>query len=130
MPDFPAAPEPPNNDIPIIVALAQFDFVDDLDAEEPAPRNPPPRGGPRQRNPFPRNPPAPGAALAVRNHERGRDGGGARQRGGENRQQLEQRQREQAELQRFLAMAQRDEEEGWDSDDLGDDDDDFVIPRR
>lgn len=35
--------------------------------------------------------------------------------------------REQAELQRFLEMARRDEEDGWDSDELGDDDGRFEI---
>jgi E3 ubiquitin-protein ligase RNF14 len=35
--------------------------------------------------------------------------------------------REQAELQRFVELALRDEEDAWDSDELGDDDEGFVI---
>lgn len=107
--------------------MAQLDFNDEVeDIGRNAQRQ---RGPRRQRNPFPRNPPAGGVAQAVRNHERGRGGRRRGQAGNvENRQDLEQRQ--QAELQRFLAMAERDEEEGWDSDELGDDDEDFVIPRR
>lgn len=110
--------------------MAQLDFGDESsDDDRNAARNIPHRGAARRRNPYPRNPPARGAAQAVRNHERARGGGRRRQQaGGVNQQDLEQRQ--QAEIQRFLAMAQRDEEEGWDSDELGNDDDDFVIPRR
>jgi E3 ubiquitin-protein ligase RNF14 len=35
--------------------------------------------------------------------------------------------RRQAELRRFLELAQRDEEDGWDSDDLDEDDERFEI---
>ncbi|KAK4506083.1 hypothetical protein PRZ48_004048 [Zasmidium cellare] len=128
---FPAAPAAaPRNDNPIMVAMAQFDWLAVLnEEEEEPPRNARERVARRHRDRLARNPPGRGAAQAVRNHERGR-GGGRRggQAGGGNRQELEQRQ--QAELQRFLAMAARDEEEGWDSDELGNDDEDFVIPRR
>ncbi|KAF2161090.1 hypothetical protein M409DRAFT_28421 [Zasmidium cellare ATCC 36951] len=127
---FPDVPEPPHNDMPIMVAMAQFDWLDLTDEEDEPPRNARQRGARRQRNAFPQNAPARGGAQAVRNHERGRGGGRGRggQAGGGNRQDLEQRR--QAELQRFLALAERDEEEGWDSDELGNDDEDFIIPRR
>ena len=87
--------------------------------------------GRRQRNPFP-NVPARGAANAVRNHERNRGGGGGGGGGGNNRRVmrrpvLNDEERQQQEIQRFLDMAQRDEEDGWDSDELGDDDEGFVI---
>ena len=39
----------------------------------------------------------------------------------------EEEDRQLQELQRFLELAQRDEEDGWDSDELGDDDEGFVI---
>lgn len=126
---FPAVPDPPRNDIPIVVAMARLEFGDEAEDEGEPPRNAQQRDVRRRRNPFPRNPPAGGAAQAVRNYERGRGGRRHGQAGDDgNRQDLEQRQ--QAELQRFLAMAERDEEQDWDSDELGDDDDDFVIPRR
>ncbi|KAF7194103.1 E3 ubiquitin-protein ligase itt1 [Pseudocercospora fuligena] len=88
----------------------------------------PRRGGRRQRNPFPARPPANGVAAAVRNHERA----GRRQRGpaanaGDGRHDMNDRQQE--ELQRFLELARNDEEDGWDSDDLGDDEE-FVIRDR
>lgn len=83
----------------------------------------------RQRNPFPAHPPANGGANAVRNHERNRAGGNARARGGRavRRPALNDEERQQAELQRFLELAQRDEEDGWNSDELGDDDENFII---
>ena len=70
--------------------------------------------------------------AAVRAHERG--GGGIRGRpAGFNAQvgrhaenALQEHAREEAELQRFVELALRDEEDGWDSDELGDDEE-FVI---
>ncbi|EME47732.1 hypothetical protein DOTSEDRAFT_69617 [Dothistroma septosporum NZE10] len=129
----PAAPEPPANRVPLIVAMAQMQFEEGAgngEAAAAAPR----RAARRPRNPFPANPRAAGAAPAVRNHERG-----ARRRppaanagpgrGAGVREDADQ-QRQQAELQRFLVLAQNDEEDGWNSDELGDDDEDFIIPRR
>ena len=84
----------------------------------------------QRRNPFPARPPAAAAANAVRDHERNRRGGAPAavpQVGGRERPALVVDDREQAELQRFIAMARRDEEDAWDSDDLGDDDEGFVI---
>ena len=81
-------------------------------------------GGRRQRNAFPARPPAEGAANAVRGHERNRAAGNA---GVQARPALVVEDREQAELQRFVELALRDEEDAWDSDDLGDDDEGFVI---
>ncbi|CAK1361270.1 E3 ubiquitin-protein ligase itt1 [Cercospora beticola] len=134
--------------VPIIVQMAQLginieDDDDDFDpaqfaaAPPPAPA-PPQRGGRRQRNHFPRAP-ANGAAQAVRNHERQRGGGAGRnrqrQRGnppavnvGDQHHELDDRQQE--ELQRFLELARQDMEDGWDSDELGEDDHDFVIRAR
>jgi E3 ubiquitin-protein ligase RNF14 len=91
-----------------------------VDAVQPGGRN----GGRRQRNPFPAHPPAQGAANAVRGHERNRGAGNA---GVQARPGLVVEDREQAELQRFVELALRDEEDAWDSDDLGDDDEGFVI---
>ena len=81
-------------------------------------------GGRRQRNPFPAHPPAQGAANAVRGHERDRRAGNG---GAQARPEIVVEDREQAELQRFVELALRDEEDAWDSDDLGDDDEGFVI---
>ena len=94
----------------------------------PAPGAEPRNGARRPRNPFPAHAPARGAAHAVRNHERnqrGRDDNGARQI--QARPALAVDDREQAELERFVELALRDEEDAWDSDDLGDDDELFVI---
>ena len=129
-----AVQQPPDQDIPLVIAMAQIDLDDHFVDEAEPPRAAaaaPQRGGRRQRNPFPRAP-AQGAAQAVRNHERARGRGGRRRppaaRVGDGRADLEDR--DQAELQRFLEMAQRDEEDGWDSDELGGDDERFVIRDR
>ena len=66
-------------------------------------------------------------SAAVRRHERvgqgaGNNGRARRPPGPQNEDE-----RRQAELQRFLAMAERDEEDGWDSDELDDDDGRFEI---
>ncbi|CAK4029993.1 E3 ubiquitin- ligase itt1 [Lecanosticta acicola] len=130
--DEPAAElQAPWNDVPLIVAVAQLDFNDIPDDErEPHRAAVPRRGGRRARNPLPRAPAA-GAAQVVRNHERAGGRGGWRPppaaRAGDGRADLEDR--EQAELQRFLEMARRDEEDDWDSDELGDDEP-FIIPDR
>lgn len=130
----PAAPQPPARGIPLAVAMAQIALNDagdleDNDEEEAEPvraQEQRPRGGRRQRNPFPARPPANGAARAVRQHERqARRRQGQAVPPGNDRNDLDDRQQE--ELQRFLAMAQNDEEEGWDSDELGDDDHAFII---
>ena len=121
----PAAPGV--QDAPLFVAMAQIQLN-----EEPEPRAQPRpgRGGRRQQNPHVRGPPAHGAAQAVRNHERNRGrgrGGGhepIRRRPAANNDEEE---RQQQELQRFLAMAQNDEEDGWDSDGLDEDDGRFEI---
>ncbi|USW53025.1 Putative IBR domain, E3 ubiquitin ligase RBR family, TRIAD supradomain-containing protein [Septoria linicola] len=145
-PAMPVMP-PHVEQVPIIVQLAQLgievdiDDLEDLDIDPdqmahvpvPAPA-PPQRGGRRQRNPFPRAP-ANGAAQAVRNHERRRGPGRNRQRQqgpavnvGDQHHELDDQQQEQ--LQRFLEMARNDQEDGWDSDELGDDDQEFVIRAR
>lgn len=154
-----AGPQPAEQDIPIIIEMEQVDLEDDDDdhvfnliRNQAAPAPPPPqrggRGGRRQRaaNPFPPNPRANGAAQAVRNHERLRGGvrgrgaanaGRGRGRGGgappavrmgDGRHDLDDRQQE--ELQRFLEMARNDQEDAWDSDELGDEDEHFVIRER
>ncbi|KAI7162467.1 RWD-domain-containing protein [Hortaea werneckii] len=116
---------------PLAVRMAEVHL--DVDAGQRAAQQRPPRG--RRQNPFAARPPADGRAQAIRNHERvagqrgnrGARGGG---RGGRRPAAVtdEQRdEREQAELQRFLEMARRDEEDGWDSDELGDDDGRFEI---
>lgn len=70
-------------------------------------------GGRRQRNPFPAHPPAAGAANAVRGHEGNRRAGNGIVR---VRQGSVEEGRGQAELQRFVELALRDEEDAWDSD--------------
>lgn len=116
----------PRQQPPVVVGMAQIQVNGD---PEPRAQQRAPRGGRRQQNPFPARPPAGGQAAAVRNHERARangngGGGGARRRPAA---QMNEDERQQAELQRFLELAQRDEEDGWDSDELGDDDGRFVI---
>ena len=131
---MPAAQDPPGNQVPLIVAMAQMQFEEGAPGGEQAPAAANQRPA-RRRNPFPANPRAGGAAQAVRNHERGARrrppavANAAAGRGGPGRHDPEE-QRQQAELQRFLALAQQDQEDGWDSDELGEDDDDFIIPRR
>ena len=66
--------------------------------------------------------PPPPAENAVRDQERNRRGGNAARRPNVNDDE-----RQQVELQRFLELAQRDEEDGWDSDELGEDDHGFLI---
>ncbi|KAM0710715.1 hypothetical protein Q7P35_001453 [Cladosporium inversicolor] len=91
----------------------------------------PNRGRGRGRgNPF-RPPAANGQGAAVRAHERGGRGrgranlaNGAVRRNAPAPQQ--EHDREEAELQRFVELALRDEEDGWDSDELGDEEG-FVI---
>ncbi|KAK3690826.1 hypothetical protein LTR37_018954 [Vermiconidia calcicola] len=107
------------NEARMVVAMAQVQLDDE--------RLPFRGNGRRQRNPFPAQPPAHGAANAVRNYERNRGGRNGRNGGDERRAAANHDERQQAELQRFLEMAQRDEEDGWDSDELGDDDQRFQI---
>lgn len=76
----------------------------------------------RPRNPF-HAPRAQGAAPAVRAHERA--GRQVRRRTPPDAEE----QRHEEELRRFLELAQRDEEDGWDSDELGDEAG-FVIQQR
>ncbi|KAF1827484.1 RWD-domain-containing protein [Dissoconium aciculare CBS 342.82] len=115
---FPNAPDPPHIEVPLQVAMAQVQLVREL---PPGVEVNARRGPRRARNPFPAMPNGNGAAQRVREHERG-----ARRRPAVARpDELENRQ--QAELQRFLEMAQRDEEDGWDSDELGDNDEGFMI---
>lgn len=121
---------------PVVVQqFMQLDVQDNEDAEAQLPAQ---RQAQRRRrqayNPFGNRPPPLGynaRAEAVRNHERN---GGARGRGPVNanpRRRLlhqnvvaghydEEEERRRQELQRFLDLAQRDEEDGWDSDELGD----------
>lgn len=107
---------------PIVVNMARLDLGDAPLAQQ-AGRAPQAR---RPRNPFPA-PRAQGAAPAVRAHERGgpRGGGPVRRRTPPDAEE----QRHEEELRRFLELAQRDEEDGWDSDVLGDEDG-FVIQQR
>ncbi|KAK3049580.1 hypothetical protein LTR09_009248 [Extremus antarcticus] len=103
----------------VFARMARIELGGNAMAEAPQARQ---AGNARQRNPFPAQPRAAGAAMAVRNHER--------QQGGQHlpaRPALNNDERRQAELQRFLDMAERDEEEGWDSDEFPDDEDDFRI---
>jgi E3 ubiquitin-protein ligase RNF14 len=135
VPLFPAAPEPPQQQVPLVVAMGQLQMDEVIDPPIVAQR-----GGRRQRMPHPGPPAGRGAAQAVRNHERGRGRGrgGRGAGGGRGRPQLAQpagngqdiQDWEQRELARFLEMARDDEEDGWDSDELGDDDERFVIPPR
>lgn len=95
------------------------------------------RGGRRARNPYPRAPAnaGRGAAQAVRAHERRQP----RPAQGRNRpravgvdanaeQQDDVRDRQQQEeLERFIELARRDQEDDWDSDGLADDDGEFEI---
>ena len=73
------------------------------------------------------------AENAIRHHERNRRGGDGDGRPGagagavRRRPEINDDERQQAELLRFLEMAQRDEEDDWDSDELGDDDEGFLI---
>ena len=110
---------------PLVVAMAQIQLGDQAFMAQPVQR----RDNRQQRNPFPAQVPGPGAANAVRQHERHRGGGaGGVGRGGVRRRpELNDEEHQQQELQRFLELAQRDEEDGWDSDELGDDDEGFVI---
>ncbi|KAK5122843.1 hypothetical protein LTR85_003758 [Meristemomyces frigidus] len=117
-----------------IVHMAQIHLDDE---PEPRAQQRAVRGGRRQRNPFAARPPGHQAqAQEVREHERA----AARQarvaanqapavRNGDGRVVRrpaavvhDEDERQQAELQRFLEMAQRDEEDGWDSDGLDEDD--------
>ena len=113
----------------IVVAMGEI-HLDEPPAPEQNVAAARPPGGRRRRNPNPARPPAVGVAQAVRRHERQNVGGGharmARRRPDEAVLQNEE-ERQQAELQRFLEMAQRDEEDGWDSDELDGDDGRFVI---
>lgn len=107
--------------IPLAAAARVEAHVNDGPANAPQQR----QGGGnrrRQQNPFPANPRADGVANAVRNHERN-----VPARNVAPRPALNEDERHQAELQRFLNMAERDEEDGWDSDELGEDDDGFRI---
>lgn len=127
--DMPAGPAIYPNGVPIADGLQLLHFNDeDWPVPGPDPNNA--NGVRRQRNPFPAHPPGRGAANAVRNHERNRgrgNAGVARGRGAQARPAVQMEDRQQAEIQRFVEMAQRDEEDGWDSDDLGDDDEGYVI---
>lgn len=82
---------------------------------------------------FPALPPAEAAAQAVRHHERHHGGRGNPQINGNANGRMRRRpaaneeERQQQELQRFLELAERDEEEGWDSDELGEEDEGWVI---
>lgn len=131
--NLPAAPEPPNHQPPVVVAMAHLQMQDEGNGDLAPPLEVPRRNGRRPRNPFPAHPPGRGAAQAVRHHERVRAGGGWRRPLGPVLNvadgQGDLQDREQADLQRFLELARNDEEDGWDSDELGDDDD-FVIPNR
>ena len=129
--DVPGAPFAANGP-PLVVAMAQVQLNGEDEAGQPVQQRPNGRGGRRQRNPFPAHPPGHGVANAVRNHERNRGAANGRApRGGDfaggRRAAVNDDERAQAELQRFLEMAQRDEEDGWDSDELGDDDENFII---
>ena len=109
---------------PVEVRLAEVRLEDEPRAQlRPAQRG-------RRGHPFAARPPAEGAARAVRAHERGartqpgqRTAGngrrGARRPAANDEEEQVRDARQQAELQRFLEMARRDEEEGWDSDELG-----------
>nr|POE53415.1 e3 ubiquitin-protein ligase itt1 [Quercus suber] len=112
-----------------------LDLDDDDDDDGGAEAHLPAQRQPQRRrrhpfNPFGNRPPPPDHAAraeAVRLHERngrGRGRGAGAQRGGAvmpHPRGREEEQRQQLEFQRFLDMAQRDEEDGWDSDGLGDD---------
>ncbi|KAK4550722.1 hypothetical protein LTR36_000301 [Oleoguttula mirabilis] len=120
------------HDAPFVVHMAQIR----LDEEpEPLAQHRAARGARRQRNPFQAHPPAQGhqaQAQAVRNHERaaarqGRLAGHGRVARRPATVANDEDERQQAELQRFLEMAQRDEEDGWDSDGLDEDDGVFEI---
>ncbi|KAK1050664.1 hypothetical protein LTR33_014664, partial [Friedmanniomyces endolithicus] len=110
---------------PIVVAMAQIH----LDGQQPQQEQPRAAQQRRRRNPFPARPPAGGVAQAVRRHERPNGAGnGARVRRRPAQAAVQDEdERQQAELQRFLQLAERDEEDGWDSDELDDDDGRFVI---
>lgn len=122
--------------LPLLAAMADLDIEDpdplDDNEDDAAPR-PVQRGAQRRRNPIPAHPPGVGGAPAVRNHERaqGRGVRVPRQRGPAPHMDDVQNglnEHEQAEIQQFLRLAQRDEEDGWDSDEL--DDERFIIPHR
>ena len=108
-------------------AMANVNMLFGHDEDAPRAQQRPNRAARRQANPFPARAPAAGQANVVRNHERDRGGGNARAARNGRRPVLDDEERQQAELQRFLEMAQRDEEDGWDSDELGEDDEGFVI---
>lgn len=120
--DRPRPPVEPD-EVPIEVIMAHIH----LNGGEPDVGDPQPNNG--QRRPRVRLPPrAQGAANAVRNRERNRAGGNVQAQPGARRQRpLNDNERHQQEIQRFVQMAQQDEEDGWNSDDLGDDDEGFVI---
>lgn len=123
------AAEPPRppiepDEVPIEVIMAHIQ----LNGEERHGAEPQANHG--QRRPRVRLPPrVQGAANAVRNHERNRAGDNvqAAQPGARRQRPLNDDERHQQEIQRFVQMAQQDEEDGWNSDDLGDDDEGFVI---
>ena len=116
------------NGPPVVEIVGRAQLDGGAPAFAPVAAAEPRNGAIRPRNPFPAHAPAQGVANAVRNHERnrrGQGGNGARQV--QARTALAVEDREQAELERFVELALRDEEDDWDSDDLGDDDERFVI---
>ena len=123
----PMAPEPPVQQPMIEVMMAQVH----LDAQVERQAQQRPRGGRRGQNPFHGRAQANGAAAAERQHERQQANRGRRPVAGDGpvrrRPAANEEERQQQELQRFLEMAQRDEEDGWDSDELDEDDDRFAI---
>ena len=123
--NVPPAPEPPDRgqDIPVEVLMAHVQLNGNAEQAE-APRNRAPR---RPRNPFVghQQDVAAGPAAAVRNHERNRLNPRPAVR--PVRQEPDRADQQQQELQRFLRLAQQDQEDGWDSDELADDDEGFVI---
>ncbi|KAH9832792.1 RWD protein [Teratosphaeria destructans] len=107
---------------------AEADFAR-LELNQPEPRQPDdvaphPRAARRQRNPFPARPRAGGAAQAVREHERNAQ---RRPRGPDGFVARPRRDRQVDEIRRFVELAARNEEDGWDSDELDEEDDGWRI---
>lgn len=118
----------------LMVMVMPMDGVNPGDNAAPPPPPPAPaqpaRRGRGRGNPF-RPPAANGQGAAVRAHERGGRGRGRANLGNgavrRNAPAPEQEHaREEGELQRFVELALNDEEEGWDSDELGEEEE-FVI---
>ncbi|QIX02002.1 hypothetical protein AMS68_007519 [Peltaster fructicola] len=106
-----------------LAAMANLHLEPQIPLDGVAPVGARPVAARRQRNPFPAHAPARGRAAAVRAHERqGAVGGNARRQNRPVAPPVDEDRRQEDEMRRFVALALRDEEDGWDSDEFAEDD--------